>query len=315
MNCLPFYTAFIGGGNPGILGLKNLEKIVNAVCRNGNPEEFTTEMNPESLSYDMKELFYMGLNRLSLGVQSLDENALKFLGRNTRLSDTLKGLELSQKISLESGCRMSYDLITCLGSFHNYMIDVSRIVSDFPAGHLSVYALTPEEGTVLFKKNPVLPDSDRQAEILYEISGFLKDKGYEHYEVSNYAKPGCKSLHNSVYWNYGQYIGFGPGAASTAFGKRPCRITFPPDVNSYMKKNYFETADIEFLSGQEQREELILMGLRHKEGLDLNRLKKEFGVVPGKIPQGFEIIDGRLVPDDMGLMTADAAALYIDSTW
>ena len=109
--------AFIGGGNPGCLGPKRLDRIVRAVCANGRPSEFSTEMNPESLTEDFFPLFGAYLTRLSMGVQSLDPKALAFLGRNADMQQTRRGLELSQKLKLLNGCDLSYDLITCLGGF------------------------------------------------------------------------------------------------------------------------------------------------------------------------------------------------------
>ena len=318
MNGRPYLTAFIGGGNPGCLGAMRLSGIVEAVCENGRPSEFSTEMNPESLTEDFFSLFGSYFTRLSMGVQSLDPHALAFLGRNADIEQTRRGLELSQKLKSLSGCDLSYDLITCLGPWHDELSDVSGITSGYPSDHLSVYALTLEEGTPLCRRKPDLPDSDRQYEILKGIWDYLEQKGFEHYEVSNFAKPGHWCIHNCRYWQYSQYLGLGPGAASTAFGVdgKVSRIGFNPSVSGYIDTDSFSEYEKEVLSYKEACEELVLMGLRFKGGLDLSRVEEYVGFsVMEKLSSsalkslaGFHLEGNFLVPDDEGLMTADAAA-------
>ena len=314
----PYLTAFIGGGNPGCLGPKRLERIVRAVCANGRPSEFSTEMNPESLTEDFFPLFGSYLTRLSMGVQSLDPKALAFLGRNADMQQTRRGLELSQKLKLLSGCDLSYDLITCLGSLHDELSDVYGITCAYPSDHLSVYALTLEEGTPLCRRKPVLPDPDRQYVILKGIWDYLEQNGFEHYEVSNFARPGHRCVHNCRYWQYSQYLGLGPGAASTAFSKdgKVSRISINHSVIGYITADIFTGYEKEVLSSKEACEELVLMGLRYKGGLNLSRLEEYAGIKASQVlvPEalktlvGFHLEGNFLVPDDEGLMTADAAA-------
>ncbi len=314
---MPFYTAFIGGGNPGCLTVDQLEQICKSVCKNGRPVEFTTEINPESLTEEHERLFEKYLNRISMGVQSLDENALSYMGRNVTLKQTLRGIDLACKTKKNTGCSLSFDMITCLPDFHNPVEDLQNLLNqckEVQPDHLSVYALTPEEGTPFYKrleekKTQDLPNSDEQAEILTKIWAFLKDKGYEHYEVSNFAKKGKESLHNSVYWNYGQYVGLGPGAHSRAFKNGT--------VTAYEVHGNIASQSVEstVLTKEQALEEFVLMGLRHKQGLDLNRLENEFGynmkLLKDRILDGYSIKNGRLVPDDNGLLISDAAALEI----
>lgn len=306
-------TAFIGGGNPGCLGAERLSRIAEAVCANGRPSEFSVEMNPESLDEAFFPLFGKYFTRLSMGVQSLDEKALAFLGRNADLKSTKRGLELSQKLR-ETGCTVSYDLITCLGPWHDELSDVKALVENYRPDHLSVYALTLEEGTPLYRKNPKLPTEDEQYIILNRVWKYLKEHGFEHYEVSNFAKPGFRCRHNCRYWAYEQYLGLGPGAASTAFSKDSSvhRFSFRPDVDSYVSQEPLTCFEKEDLSPSEAVEELVLMGLRYKGGLDLKRLEnmaqKSLDCGFLEKVRGFRVADGHLVPDDDGLMTADAAA-------
>ncbi len=298
----PYHTAFIGGGNPGCLSVKQLKEIAQSVCENGRPVEFTTEMNPESLSPGHFNLFEKYFTRLSMGVQSLSQRALVFLGRNSNLEETLKGLDLSQKLRRETGCILSYDLITCLPSWHDSKEDIRRIASEYDPEHISLYALTLEENTPLFKSKPILPDPDEQEVILSELWKVLETLGYEQYEVSNFAKPGFVCRHNSVYWDYNQYAGLGPGAASTGFRDgKAFRIEASRDIGLWQY-------DVFPLSDYETFEEFVIMGVRHLCGLDLERMKKQFGHDLCVVPEGFSVIDGFLVPDSYGLMTADYAA-------
>lgn len=324
MNGRPFETAYIGGGNPACLKLEDLEEIAKLVCKNGVPKEFTVEMNPDSLTDEMisENSPFNGLfNRLSLGIQSLSERALKFLGRNATLEQTYKGLELSQKLHYLSNCELSYDLITCLGSWHDPIEDVEKLTSNFPSNHLSVYALTLEEGTPLFKEKPALPDEDQQYDILNEVWDCLKTKGFEHYEVSNFAKNGKRGLHNCRYWDYKPYLGLGPGSASTAQKDgRFIRYEVEKSVLRYVEGESLQGYSVEKLSWQEALEELVLMGLRYKGGLDLGRVARDFGIkralevgLPGCEVENFVRCGDRLVPTDAGLMIADYVAQKVIS--
>ncbi|MBO4410120.1 MAG: coproporphyrinogen III oxidase family protein [Spirochaetales bacterium] len=313
----PYDTAFIGGGNPGCLGPENLGRIAQAVCEIGRPAEFSTEMNPESLDRRFFPLFGKYFTRLSMGVQSLDQKALSFLGRNADLEQTRRGLALSQDLRKETGCVLNYDLITCLGPWHDALSDAREIVQGYAPEHMSVYALTLEEGTPLYRRNPDLPDSDEQYTILREVGSYLAANGYGHYEVSNYAKEGYRCVHNSRYWAYRQYMGLGPGAASTAFSAdgKVTRINFRPSVRTWLEAGLFGGCDIEPLTETEACEELVFMGLRHKAGLDLNRLegmaRRDIDRERIRNLKGFREEGGFLVPDEDGLMTADAAALEL----
>ena len=314
-----FETAYLGGGNPACLGLDALEKIATLVCKNGQPKEFTVEMNPDTLTPEIlcaNSPFNGLFNRLSLGVQSLSQRALKFLGRNATLEQTYRGLELSQELNSLTGCELSYDLITCLGPWHKALEDVENLTRKFPSNHLSVYALTLEEGTPLYKENPALPNDDEQYDILKEVWSCLEAKGFEHYEVSNFAKKGKRGLHNCRYWDYLPYVGLGPGAASTAQKEgKVARFCVEKSVYKYGKGECFSGCEAEFLSTEEAIEELVLMGLRHKGGLDLERLETEFGQ-KGALKVGLSgyevekfVRQGKfLVPTDDGLMIADYGA-------
>lgn len=312
MNGKAFYTAYIGGGNPGCLSVEQLKVLCSKICTFGRPMEFTIEMNPESLTKEHFELFDKYLNRISMGIQSLDFNALKFLGRNASLDETLNGMSLALELRKQTGCKLSFDLISCLPYWHDYMNDVKAVVGGYKPDHISVYALTLEEDTPLYKTAPNLPTSDEQFCILSDIWEYLDSTGYKQYEVSNFALDGCESLHNSVYWDYKQYIGLGPAAASTGFQNgKVFRVESPYSVENYGANQPFSDYKIIPLSANESLEEFVLMGLRHTKGLDMQRLAGEFNFELKNIPQGFTVKDNFLCPDKNGLMTADWAASYV----
>lgn len=312
----PFFTAYVGGGNPGCIEPSDLKRIAAAVCAKGRTEEFTVEMNPESLCTEHFELFEKYFTRLSMGVQSFDEKALKFLGRNANLEKTSYGVSLAKHLKEKTGCQLNLDLITCLGDFHDYMKDASTMVENVFPDHISLYSLTLEENTPLFNKNPVLPDSDRQYEILKELWNYLERSGYNHYEVSNFAKKGKESKHNKTYWNYRQYMGLGSSAASRGFKYgNYTAVQGISDFVDYCETDLFSTYEFQNLSKNEALDEFVLMGMRCTDGLDLIRLKEEFGKTVDSVPYGYSVVSDRLIPSDEGLMTADSAALDVDSAF
>ena len=165
---------------------------------------------------------------------------------------------------------------------------------------------------MLYKKNIHIPNSDEQFDILTPLWKYLEQKSYNHYEVSNFALNGRISLHNSVYWDYCQYIGLGPGSASTGFVNALAnRADFERNIESYVNGKLFEGFSFEKLDKQETLEEFVMMGLRHSKGLSLERLKNDFNFTLDIVPRGYSIKKQYLVPDDCGLMTADAASLQI----
>lgn len=310
----PFYTAFIGGGNPGCLSLKDLERICKKVCAKGRPVEFTCEMNPESLTRNHFPLFEKYMTRLSMGIQSLDEGVLSFLGRNCSLEDELKAINMAKDLREKTGASLNFDLICCIPTEHDSVSDIKKIEEMAAPDHISLYALSIEEGTGLYKRGLSPMSDDKQYAELKSLWSVLASLGYEHYEVSNFAKKGKESLHNSVYWDYEQYIGLGCSAASTGFtadGTYRCENT--SNIKTYTSSEVFSTYNLAKLSDEEVEEELIMLGLRHKKGLSLQRLEKIRGSKIRSIPAGFTIIDNYIVPNEEGLLTADAAALSVDS--
>ncbi len=217
-----FETVYVGGGTPSILPRPLLARLLQGIAARLGPapgagREWTVEANPESLDGAALDLMVSaGVNRLSIGVQSLDDNLLERLGRRARSRDALRALDLAA----ESGIpRRSADLIAGLPRTGGSLASEARVLLDAGIEHISVYDLVVEEGTALAAEiaagHFALPDEDRAADEREDLESFLAARGFRRYEVSNYAIPGAESRHNLVYWRLDSYLGAGPGAVST----------------------------------------------------------------------------------------------------
>ncbi len=265
----PFETIFIGGGNPPLLGLNNLKELIKIATTNGKAKEITIESNPENFTEEFLELRDVGVTRFSLGIQSLNEKHLKTLGRNSSLKDNLKALKLA---SSYKDIYFNIDLITTIPnqSIEECKEDVDKIINLVNPSHISLYDLTYEEGTLLAKKADtklIKPlDDDQMGDMLLAMWNYLEQKGYEQYEVSNFAKSKkLRSQHNELTWQLKNYLGLGPSAVST-IGKT--RISSIESVSNYVTTPLFSTYEIEELDTFTKMEEFLLVQLRLKEGLD-----------------------------------------------
>lgn len=273
-------SIFIGGGTPSLMDPETVFEILQAVKDAWTvPDhiEITMEANPSSVEASrFKGYRQAGVNRVSMGVQALNDKDLKFLGRLHNVEEAKKAISLARDIFP----RMSFDLIYARP--HQTPADWAdelREAIDLAADHLSLYQLTIEEGTPFFKlheagKIPMLEDS-LQAE-LYEITQKVcTENGMPSYEVSNHAQPGAESQHNLNYWRYGDYVGVGPGAHGriTTGGKKFATVTekHPETWLELVEQHEHGIIDIEQLTSQDQADEMLLMGLRLREGIDVSR--------------------------------------------
>lgn len=267
-------TIYIGGGTPSILEPYELEKIFNSLKKTfkiNEKSEITIECNPNSVNKEKLELYkLLGVNRLSIGVQSLNDEQLKFVGRLHDSKQALNSIRLAKENGFEN---ISVDLLIGLPNsnpteFQSHL----KILVDEGVKHISTYMLQIEEGTKLKKMidiNPQLcPDEDNMVDIAIKASDFLKEHGFLHYEVSNYAISGYESRHNFKYWTGEEYVGFGLSAHSFLNGQRIA------NANNF--KDYFERkiAYNEVLTDLQKIEEHIMLGLRCRCGVSINFLKK-----------------------------------------
>lgn len=273
-------SIFMGGGTPSLMKPQTVEAILNGIARHWHVPsgiEITMEANPSSVEAErFRGYRAAGVNRVSLGVQALNDRDLKFLGRLHDVADALKAVKLAREIFP----RMSFDLIYARPgqTAEEWTRELGEAIS-YAVDHLSLYQLTIEEGTPFFGLHKagkiVVPDQDHAAE-LYEITqSFAADAGMPAYEVSNHARPGAESRHNLTYWRYGDYVGIGPGAHGrlTADGGKYATATHrtPEQWLKLVGEQGHGMVDREALETGEQADEMLLMGLRLREGIDLAR--------------------------------------------
>lgn len=270
-------TVYIGGGTPSILNIAQLSLLLEGIfnhIKSSEIVEFTVEVNPKSITREKLRLFKdYGITRISLGIQSFNERDLKILGRLHSVDDSLKAVEDIKRLSFN----LSIDLIYGIPgqNLKDWQENLS-IIGHLNPDHISTYELTVEEGTPLHQKilRGLLkkPAEKEIVEMYKEAHGYLEEKGYIHYEVSNFAKAGRECLHNLNYWKRGEYIGIGAGAHSFVDKKR---IENYKDLKKYMdslKEGQYPYEKIIELSPEDEFVEFIMLGLRLKEGISLDRI-------------------------------------------
>jgi oxygen-independent coproporphyrinogen-3 oxidase len=275
-------TIYFGGGTPSILSEGELARIVNRIQNTfklSSDYEFTLEVNPDDISLDkLKSWRALGINRLSMGVQSFKESDLTFMNRAHNSTEAIVGLRLARSIF----SNISIDLIYGVPgmSLEDWDSNISEVIAmDIP--HVSAYALTVEPNTKLAnqiakgKCQPV--DEDMAAVHFDHLVSRLDQANFEHYEISNFAKSHFRSEHNSSYWLGETYLGIGPAAHSYKDNIRSWNISNNTKYTKALTKgeNYRET---EMLSVQEQYNEFIMISLRTIEGISELNLINRFGV-------------------------------------
>jgi putative oxygen-independent coproporphyrinogen III oxidase len=273
-------SIFMGGGTPSLMAPETVDAILNGIARHWHvPDgiEITMEANPSSVEAErFRGYRAAGVNRVSLGVQALNDRDLKFLGRLHDVADALKAIRLARDIFP----RMSFDLIYARPNqtVEEWDRELKEAVS-YAVDHLSLYQLTIEEGTPFYGLHKagklIVPDGEHSA-VLYEATQEITEReGMPAYEVSNHARPGSESRHNLTYWRYGEYVGIGPGAHGrlTTGGAKIATATErrPEGWLELVEAEGHGMIEQELLEREAQSDELLLMGLRLKEGIDLVR--------------------------------------------
>jgi oxygen-independent coproporphyrinogen-3 oxidase len=275
-------TIYFGGGTPSILKSSQLTSILEVLFSSfqiKENSEISLEANPGTLrDRNAKEIKGLGINRVSLGVQSLVDEELKALGRIHTRDEAMKSYQLLRGY-FEN---ISLDLIFGIpGQTQKSWERCLREVVKLKPEHLSVYCLTIEEGTPFYRlrkdKKLNLPDEEETREMYLKTIDLLKSQSYTHYELSNFVREGRKCRHNLKYWRGEEYIGFGAGAHSYLNGARRGNIK---KVKDYIKRCKEGVSIIDFeerLTLSQRISEFILLGLRRIEGVDLKRLKEDLG--------------------------------------
>jgi oxygen-independent coproporphyrinogen-3 oxidase len=278
-------TVYIGGGTPSVLGAKRLFVLLDALnaITQFSPVEFSIEANPESVTEDFLSVCREGgINRISLGVQTFNENSRTAAGRRGKVRLLEKQLAL---VSNKFPGAFSADLITGLPfqSEESVKEDIKRLLAFNPV-HVSLYSLTLEKGTPLEKKVKSgavsLPDYDITDKIWLTGRDALINAGFCHYEVSNFALEGKRCLHNIRYWNMDGWLGAGPGASGTMINEdngTAERFTYEPDLQGYINSHFIKNAACEKLDRDALIRETLLMGYRYREGPDREKFIHRFG--------------------------------------
>lgn len=264
-------TLYFGGGTPSLVEISDLKKIIECFNFDDNAE-ITIEVNPETIDLDyIKNLRKIGFNRLSIGVQSFDDEILKNIGRIHTSEKAIQTVKNAQKAGFSN---ISTDFIYGLpNQSQNGFINDLNTALKLDAAHVSLYGLKIEEGCKFYKNTPQnLPDDDMQADMYIAAIDFLKSKGFNHYEISNFAKTGCESRHNLNYWNCEEYYGFGVAAHGYVDGVRYSNYE---NIKNY-KENYSEKQTSRILSAQEKLEEQIYLGFRKGEGINVIEINQKF---------------------------------------
>lgn len=264
-------TVYFGGGTPSFYGAKRICEIFNALKCYGlvyKTAEVTVECNPDSISRrDMKVLLDAGVNRLSIGAQSANDDILKLIGRRHSWLQVEAAVQNARKAGFKN---LSLDLIYGLPSqTKNDWADTLTKAIALKPEHISCYGLKLEEGTQLYgyKDSPFLPDDDEQADMYLYTVETLERFGYVQYEISNFAQPGFESRHNLKYWNLKDYMGFGPGAHSCVNG---IRYSYVKDIQRYISGIQNEDTIIdeyEKIGLLERATEYIMLGMRTTRGI------------------------------------------------
>ncbi len=294
-------SIFMGGGTPSLMQPSTVDAILSGIARHWHmPDgiEITMEANPSSVEAErFRGYRAAGVNRVSLGVQALNDRDLKFLGRLHDVEDALKAIRLAREIFP----RMSFDLIYARPNqtVAEWDAELKQAVS-YAVDHLSLYQLTIEEGTPFYGLHKagklVVPDGEQSA-ILYEATQEITAReGMPAYEVSNHARPGAESRHNLTYWRYGDYVGIGPGAhGRLSAGDAKIATATERHPETWLGRVEAEghgMVDREVLALSEQADELLLMGLRLTEGVDLARWQALAGRGPDPDREQFLIDHG-----------------------
>jgi oxygen-independent coproporphyrinogen III oxidase len=279
-------TVYIGGGTPSVLGAKRLCVLLDALNAfpGFSPVEFSIEANPESVTEEfLSACREGGINRISLGVQTFNEDSRLAVGRS-REDVNLLEKQLALVSDMFPGA-FSADLITGLPfqTEESVTEDIKRLLAFNPV-HVSLYSLTVEKGTSLEKKIKsgvvTLPDDETADRLWLAGRDALVNAGFGHYEVSNFALEEKRCLHNIRYWNMDGWLGAGPAASGTVINEdngTARRFTFTPDLQSYINSPYVKNAICEKLEKDALIRETFLMGYRCREGPDKEKFKRRFG--------------------------------------
>lgn len=272
-------SIYFGGGTPSLVKGTDFAELFAVIKRNyhlNRDAEITIEANPDDLTGAyLDALLELGFNRISIGIQSFHQRDLQEMGRRHNAQQARQAVELAWQSGFRNiGMDLIYGLPWSSTEHFQQNLDV---FAELPVQHLSAYHLTFEEGTPfhrLLKKGIYQEVSEEDSlEQYHLLRAYTNKKGFEHYELSNFCRPGFRSRHNSSYWKGVPYLGFGPGAHSY-FGSKRCWNK--PDLNLYLQGDWTRIREEEELKNLDAYNETLMLGLRTAEGLDLKDIQQRF---------------------------------------
>ncbi|MCI5951752.1 MAG: radical SAM family heme chaperone HemW [Anaerostipes sp.] len=270
-------SVFFGGGTPSILRVEQMEELLSLIKEYytlTEDVEITMEANPGTLTVEtLLQYQRIGINRLSIGLQSGDDQELEMLGRIHTWEQFERNYRDARKVGFEN---INVDLMSALPgqTIESYQKTLKKVVRLDPE-HISAYSLIVEEGTPLYEDEILLeklPGEELDRQMYQMTKEFLHAHGYERYEISNYAKPGYECRHNSVYWTGGEYLGFGLGASSFFKGKR-----FHNEETLFKYRFDGTPQDVEVLTKEDKMGEFMFLGLRMTKGVNVEDFYQKFG--------------------------------------
>lgn len=262
-----YKTIYFGGGTPSYIDEKNIIEVLKCIDYQ-KAKEITIEVNPGTVTKEkLKYYIENGINRLSIGLQATQDNILKEIGRIHTLKDFEKTYNWARDVGFKN---ISVDLMFGLPkqTLKNVEESLEFIIKINPE-HVSCYSLILHEN--IFSN---LPEDEEEREMYYLIINKLREAGYNHYEISNFAKPGYESKHNLVYWNQGEYVGVGAGASSYIDKKRYTNVT---NISKYIE-NYEDRIIEEVQDKEGQEREYIILKLRLTNGIDISEINEKFNI-------------------------------------
>jgi putative oxygen-independent coproporphyrinogen III oxidase len=306
-------TIFIGGGTPTSMNEAQLTKLFDMIQTHlpmdPNDVEFTIEANPGDLTKEkLSVLKAGGVNRLSIGVQSFNDELLKKIGRTHKREDVLKGIVLSRELGFTN---ISIDLIYSLpNQTINDFKETLQQAFTLDLEHFSAYSLIIEPKTVFYnlmrKGNLPLPSEDSEAEMYEMLMDQMESNGYHQYEISNFSKPGFESKHNLTYWDNEEYFGFGAGAHSYINGARNANAGPLKKYMTLVEENGKPYIDSHPVTKIEQMEEELFLGLRKAEGVSVTHFHQKYN-------QSLSDVFGNQVEENVrnGLLYVEGNSIFL----
>jgi len=301
-------TIYIGGGTPSMLSAKQLSVLFHAL-KDIHPVEYTIEVNPESYTEEKGELFkYYGINRVSLGVQTFDQDLLSYLNRKHTIDNVLRVIHHLKDLGIP---RLSIDLIYAIpGQTLNMLDHDLAMIEKLGITHVSCYSLILEEKTYFYhqylKGQFHQMDEDMEALMYERVMKTLKQQGFEHYEISNFAKEGHQSMHNNLYWTLQEYIGVGLGAHGFVDGYRTYNHRHLPEyMHDWMERKEQQTEEMLLTDD-------LLFGLRRIEGIDIKKIEERYHIsIFDKYPSLIEKMSLGLIEMKEGRLRLTREGLFL----